>query len=107
LAPVVGTPHPVTVAYLRYELAEGSVEQEVCYWGDMVFGPHLLNLLGKRGIRAELVMHRWRGRPGPDRKGLARELREQMLQISSTSPNSRPLRQAAPRPVSLVRLAGN
>lgn len=44
----------VTPAFIRYELADGSVENEVCYWRDMTFVNHFLNLLTKREIRAHV-----------------------------------------------------
>lgn len=45
----------VTPAHLRYGLADGSVTDEVCYWRDMSFFPHFLNLLGKSGISARVA----------------------------------------------------
>jgi 1-acyl-sn-glycerol-3-phosphate acyltransferase len=44
------------VAALRYSLedAAGSVEEDVCWWGDALLAPHLWRLLGLRGVRAEI-----------------------------------------------------
>jgi lyso-ornithine lipid O-acyltransferase len=45
---------------VRYSLdshrinGEGTVERDVCWWGDMTFGPHLFRLLGLRGVRAQI-----------------------------------------------------
>jgi len=75
LQPAVAAGCPVTPAFIRYELADGSVADEVCYWGDMTFGPHFLNLLTKRAIRAQVRFGAARP-PGGDRKPLARELQE-------------------------------
>jgi lyso-ornithine lipid O-acyltransferase len=54
------------VAALRYSLedAGGSVEEDVCWWGDALLAPHLWRLLGMRGVRAEIcfggeVVERW------------------------------------------------
>ena len=46
------------VAGLRYSLTEdnagASVEEDVCWWGEMEFLPHLFRFLGLRGVRAEV-----------------------------------------------------
>jgi len=75
LQPAVTVGCPVTPAFIRYELDDGSVAEEVSYWGDMTFGPHFLNLLTKRAIRAHVRFGAARP-PGDDRKPLARELQQ-------------------------------
>jgi 1-acyl-sn-glycerol-3-phosphate acyltransferase len=75
LEPAVAGGGPVTPAFIRYELSDGSVADEVCYWGDMTFGPHFLNLLTKREIRAQVRYGDARP-PGQNRKQLARELQQ-------------------------------
>ena len=47
---------PIAAAYLRYSAEGGSVERQVCYWGDMTFGPHLLGLLQLRTITAHIAI---------------------------------------------------
>ena len=42
-------------AALRYAVEEGSLEEDVCYWGDMEFAPHLFKFLGLDGVRAEIA----------------------------------------------------
>ena len=42
---------PAAVAY-RAALSHGTVPERVCYWGDMVIGPHLFGLLCVRSIEA-------------------------------------------------------
>lgn len=54
---------PVTPVWLGYEMEEGSVADEVCYWGDMRFPSHFLNLLTRRGICARV-------RQGPALRGI-------------------------------------
>ena len=51
---------PLRVAALRYSLedAGGSVEEDVCWWGDALLAPHLWRLLGLKGIRAEICFGR-------------------------------------------------
>ncbi len=65
LAPVASGQSQVTPAWLGYELANGSGADEVCYWRDMVFFPHFLNLLTKREILARVVF----GAPPSGRAG--------------------------------------
>jgi lyso-ornithine lipid O-acyltransferase len=57
---------PLRVAALRYSLEDsgGSVEEDVCWWGDALLAPHLWRLLGLKQIRAEIcfggeVRERW------------------------------------------------
>ena len=45
---------PLTPACVSYRLAEGSVADDVCYWGDATFFPHILKLLTRRGIGGSL-----------------------------------------------------
>jgi hypothetical protein len=40
---------------VTYELKGGTVEKDLCYWGDMVFVPHLMKLLSKGQIVACVV----------------------------------------------------
>jgi 1-acyl-sn-glycerol-3-phosphate acyltransferase len=48
------------VAAVRYTLddcavnGDAAVAEDVCWWGDMLFGPHLFRLLGLRGVRAQI-----------------------------------------------------
>ncbi len=54
LEPAVARGHPLAAAAIHYELDDGRVDDEVCYWRDMTLVPHLLNLLGKRTVRASV-----------------------------------------------------
>ena len=68
---------PVTGAWIHYSLRDGSVADEVCYWRDMTFFPHLLNLLSKESVEAFVSY----GTPlagEMDRKEMARELHAQV-----------------------------
>jgi 1-acyl-sn-glycerol-3-phosphate acyltransferase len=42
-------------AHLRYSIEDGDPGQDIAYWGDMTFFPHLLKLLGKRRIDAHVT----------------------------------------------------
>ena len=85
LAPVLRHPHRVSIAALDYEMADGSVEEEVCYWGDSSFGPHLLNLLSKNGVDACVKFREPVRHSTPDRKQLAVALRESVCALRSGS----------------------
>ena len=67
LEPIVGSPHPLSVSGIGYTLADGSVENDVFYWGDMTFFPHLVRFtaIGERAA---------------ERKELARRLHAAVLQ---------------------------
>jgi 1-acyl-sn-glycerol-3-phosphate acyltransferase len=73
---------PVASASIQYALDDGSVADEVCYWRDMTFGPHLLNLFFKREIRSSYSFSVPKTRSG-DRKQIARELREEIMSMRS------------------------
>ena len=78
LEPATRLKHPLTICRLHYTLASGADDEEVCYWGDASFFPHLLNLLSKRRVRAVVrfapVKHH-----GADRKELAQQLHAAVL----------------------------
>ncbi len=86
LEPAVGSRHPIHTAHLRYRFEDGTGDpgQEICYWGGMTFGPHLLNLLTKGHIIAELTF----GQPGElpaDRKLLAKMLQSEVTRLGSSA----------------------
>jgi lyso-ornithine lipid O-acyltransferase len=70
----------VTPVWIGYTLADGDPASEICYFGDMVLLPHLLNLLTKREVRA-CVRYGPARTAGPDRKALARELHAAVLAL--------------------------
>jgi len=72
--------HGVSAAFIEYALNDGSVADEVCYWRDMSLAPHLLNLLGKRGLEARLRFTELR-QASPDRKQLARQLHSEVVRL--------------------------
>jgi lyso-ornithine lipid O-acyltransferase len=45
---------PVTAAAIRYAIDGGVAERELCWFGDMLFLPHLWKALGTRGFAAEV-----------------------------------------------------
>ena len=73
LEPVAGGVHGITTSWIHYTLGDGDAGQEICYWGDHSFFPHLLNLLDKQSIRAQVCFGKFE-RTTADRKELARQL---------------------------------
>jgi 1-acyl-sn-glycerol-3-phosphate acyltransferase len=84
LEPAVQPAYPLSVSAIQYAIEDGDVIREVCYWGDHTFFPHLLNLLGKRAIRATVRFAPVQ-RTCVDRKQLALQLREEILQLKADS----------------------
>ena len=80
--PAIDGDWPITAACIGYQLKDGSVADEVCYWGDMTLLPHLLNLFSKREIRSKCSFSLPKIRAG-DRKGIATELREEIVSMRS------------------------
>lgn len=81
LQPAIDAGAPIIPCAIRYELEDGDASREACWWGDMTFLPHLLNLLGKKTIRARIVF----GRPieaRGDRKKLSAVLHEQVASLT-------------------------
>jgi 1-acyl-sn-glycerol-3-phosphate acyltransferase len=88
LAPLVEHGWQVTPAALRYSLepGDGTVEEAVAYYRpETTFGPHLLHLLGKRRIYADVHYGRPQA-PGTDRKALAHCLREEIRVLGGFPP---------------------
>jgi 1-acyl-sn-glycerol-3-phosphate acyltransferase len=100
---------PMNAAALSYTLDEpnpgATVANEVCFWGDMLFAPHLFRCLGLRGLRANIRFDPTRI-PGADRFELAInsrlktvELYTQLQSQQQTSPIPHGLRlDATPNP---------
>ena len=80
LEPIVGAKHPLSVGRIIYSLNDGSVDQDICYWGDMTFLPHFLNLMTKQHIRAR-VHFATVPQPASDRKELARQLHAEVVRL--------------------------
>jgi lyso-ornithine lipid O-acyltransferase len=83
LEPIANSTQPITVSYLHYEIDDGDARNDVCYWGDHTFFPHLMHLLGKRHVRATVRFGTFQ-RTTNDRKELAKQLHEAVLQLKAT-----------------------
>jgi lyso-ornithine lipid O-acyltransferase len=71
---------PIIPAAIGYQIEEGRVADEICYWRDMAFGSHFWNLLGKRSLTASLRFGPPQA-PVQGRKQHARALRLDVLQL--------------------------
>ncbi len=81
--PAVESEAPITAAHISYELAEGNIGQDIAYWGEMTFFPHLLKLLSKRNVSAT-VRFSAVARKFTDRKTGAAQTREEVLRLRDT-----------------------
>jgi len=80
LQPAIHAGVLITPCAIAYELDEGDVGQEVCWWGDMTLPPHMWNLMGKKVMRARIAF----GEPvlaSGDRKELSHTLHEQVARL--------------------------
>jgi lyso-ornithine lipid O-acyltransferase len=80
LAAAARRTHPLFIGCLQYALDDGEASREVCYWGDHVFFPHMLNLMSKQSIRA-MVAFAPIDTAVTDRKELAKQLREEVVKL--------------------------
>jgi 1-acyl-sn-glycerol-3-phosphate acyltransferase len=85
LEPATRQGRALTAGLIGYELEDGDVAEEVCYWKDMTFFPHLLNLLAKQGIKASVRFTEMREN-GADRKELARKLHAELVRLKESVP---------------------
>ncbi len=87
MAPAVENNWRVTPAAIRYRLepGDGYTEYDVAYWGNMVFGPHLLALLGKRRVYAR-VQYGEADLSGGDRRVLATRLHHKVSGLLPDEP---------------------
>ncbi|MBZ5722075.1 MAG: 1-acyl-sn-glycerol-3-phosphate acyltransferase [Acidobacteriia bacterium] len=72
---------PVSSAHISYQADDGSVANDICYWGGMTFLPHLLRLLSRRGVRAR-VQFASEAKRFDDRKLAANVTREMVLTLA-------------------------
>ncbi|MEY4489547.1 MAG: hypothetical protein RIQ79_2055 [Verrucomicrobiota bacterium] len=81
LAPAITEGWRLMCAGLVYDVPSGrSVENEVCWWGDMTLPPHLINLATLPWIEARVGWGE-ASVAGSDRKILAEELRSKVVEL--------------------------
>ncbi|HTQ49404.1 MAG TPA: lysophospholipid acyltransferase family protein [Candidatus Acidoferrales bacterium] len=78
LEPATDLGWPLAIDWIHYEIDDGDAGEEVCYWGNHTFFPHMLNLLSKRQIQVTVRFGQFPERNG-DRKELAQRLRAEIL----------------------------
>jgi len=83
LEPATRQSNPLFAGSIQYELEDGDVGEEVCYWKDMTLVPHLINLLSKKTIRASVRFTQLR-EGSTDRKELARQLHSEVLRLKES-----------------------
>jgi len=99
LQPAIDEGAPITPCAIRYELIDGDVAHEVCWWGDMTLVLHMWNLVGKKSIHAKVIFGEpvipadpeFRKNPGlrpeatvaalSDRKDLSRLLHDRVVRL--------------------------
>jgi 1-acyl-sn-glycerol-3-phosphate acyltransferase len=81
LEPIVGAKHPLAVGYLSYALEDGDAANDVCYWGDATFFPHLVNMMTKNHIRSRVSFAPVQ-LPANDRKELAQQLHAEISRLA-------------------------
>ena len=80
LEPAIAQTCPVWAGLIEYRLAEGDPGEEVCYWRDMTFLPHLINLLSKAEVQTRVRFAAVKSRES-DRKSLARRMHSEVLRL--------------------------
>lgn len=86
----------VVSAHIGYDVADGSAANDVCYWGEMSFFPHLLRLLSRHGVRAR-VRFAAETRKFADRKLAARVTREMVASLAQMPARHAPVAHALRR----------
>jgi 1-acyl-sn-glycerol-3-phosphate acyltransferase len=80
LEPAAKHTHALYASLIQYELEDGDVSEEICYWKDMTLVPHLFNLLSKKTIHASVRFTQLR-ESSTDRKELARQLHSEISRL--------------------------
>jgi len=82
LEPATGSDHELFAGHIAYSISEGSVENDVCYWGDMTFFPHAVMLLAKPRVVASVHFNRVEA-GNSSRKDLARQLHAEVVRLKT------------------------
>lgn len=80
LEPAAKHTHALYASLVQYELEDGDVSEEICYWKDMTLVPHLINLLSKKTIHASVSFTQLH-ESSTDRKELARQLHSEISKL--------------------------
>ena len=85
LEPAVGQKCRLFATCLGYSLGDGVVADGVCYWRDMTFLPHFVNLLQKQFVQARASFVEIR-QPATNRKDLAKQLHAEVVRLKFARP---------------------
>ena len=80
LEPATGNDHQLFAAHIAYAISHGSLENDVCYWGDMAFFPHAVKLLTRPRVAASVRFSRVQAGEA-SRKDLARQLHAEVVRL--------------------------
>jgi len=90
LEPATRQIHSLSISLIQYELDDGDAGNDVCYWSDVTFFAHLLNLLSKRTFRATVRFAPIQSQSiDASRKELAQQLHSEMLKLKNTTTGSK------------------
>jgi lyso-ornithine lipid O-acyltransferase len=81
-APAVSENQSITPAYLSYEAEGGDVANDVCYWGDMTFFPHLVRALALPHLHTT-VRFGQSASGFTDRKQAAKKMHDRVQELSN------------------------
>jgi len=85
LEPATHQTNALFASHIQYQLEDGDVGEEVCYWRDEhTLVPHLMNLLAKKNVRAEVRFMQLR-ESSTDRKELAKQLHSEILRLKEAT----------------------
>jgi 1-acyl-sn-glycerol-3-phosphate acyltransferase len=74
LKPVCDENQPITPAFVKYDCHGGNLKEDVYFWRDMAFAPHLMRLLSVQSVRARVTFGQTRMPPHSNRKQLTQSL---------------------------------
>jgi len=85
LEPATHQVNALFASHVQYKIEDGEVGEEACYWRDEhTLVPHLLNLLGKKTVHAEVRFTQMR-EASTDRKELAKQLHSEILRLKEAT----------------------
>jgi 1-acyl-sn-glycerol-3-phosphate acyltransferase len=83
LEPATRQTNSLFAGHIQYQIEDGDVSEEVCYWKDThTLFPHLINLFSKRKISATVRFNQMR-EGSTDRKELAKQLHSEILRLKA------------------------
>lgn len=83
LKPACEKQQPVTPAYVCYECEGGTLIDDVYFWGDMAFAPHLIRMLCLKSVNAEIHYGATRYPEDQDRKQITKLLWQDVMNLKS------------------------